>query len=38
VQEALIFQVQSPIEKGVLVGLLMEIEMHVLSDDGNSSP
>jgi lipopolysaccharide transport system ATP-binding protein len=33
VHEALVFEVESPIEKGVLVGLPMEIEMHALSDE-----
>lgn len=33
VHEALVFEVQSPIEKGVLVGLPTEIEMRVLSDE-----
>lgn len=34
--EALIFEVKSPIEKGVLVGLPMEIEMHALSVDASA--
>jgi len=38
VHEALVFEVKSPIEKGVLVGLPMEIEMHALSDDGSYVP
>ena len=33
--EAVVFEVTSPIEKGVLVGLPMEIEMHALSEDAN---
>ena len=37
VHEALVFEVQSPIEKGVLVGLPMEIEMRALAGDGSSS-
>jgi lipopolysaccharide transport system ATP-binding protein len=36
--EALIFEVNSPIEKGVLVGLPMDIEMRALSDEGGTSP
>jgi lipopolysaccharide transport system ATP-binding protein len=38
VHEALVFEVRSPIEKGVLVGLPMEIEMRTLSDGESSSP
>jgi lipopolysaccharide transport system ATP-binding protein len=38
VHEALVFEVQSPIEKGVLVGLPMEIEMHALSEDASAVP
>ena len=34
VHEALVFEVQSPIEKGVLVGLPMQIEMHAVSASG----
>jgi lipopolysaccharide transport system ATP-binding protein len=36
--EALVFEVKSPIEKGVLVGLPMEIEMQALSEDANAVP
>ena len=36
--EALVFEVKSPIEKGVLVGLPMEIEMRALSDEESASP
>ena len=37
VHEALVFEVKSPIEKGVLVGLPMEIEMRALSNDVSSA-
>jgi hypothetical protein len=33
-----VFEVRSPIEKGVLVGLPMEIEMRTLPDGESSSP
>jgi lipopolysaccharide transport system ATP-binding protein len=36
--EALVFEVKSPIEKGVLVGLPMEIQMRALSEDESSFP
>jgi lipopolysaccharide transport system ATP-binding protein len=36
--EALVFEVKSPIEKGVLVGLPMDVEMRALSGEGGTSP
>jgi lipopolysaccharide transport system ATP-binding protein len=38
VHEALVFEVHSPIEKGVLVGLPMEIEMRAVSGEGSRLP